>query len=45
MINFDDEIAKYEPILETKDVEASVNEDGFEDIMDMIKDIISDRRR
>ncbi len=36
MINFKDEIKKYEPILELNDIEDSIHSTDMKDIMDML---------
>lgn len=43
MIDFDEEIKKYEPILTTEDMGQSVRQDGFDDIMDLLKDVTGRR--
>jgi hypothetical protein len=44
MIDFNSEIAKYEPILETENMDKAVKEDGFDDIMDMLRDVSINKR-
>jgi len=44
MINFKDEIKKYEQILELKDIEDSVHSVEMKDIMDMLDYIARDRK-
>ena len=43
MINFKDEIKKYEQILELNDIEDSVHSTELKDIMDMLDYIVSQR--
>ncbi len=45
MINFDDEILKFKPIIEIDDIEDSVTNDEIYDIIDIIKEITMDRNR
>lgn len=45
MINFDDEILKFKPIIEIDDIEDSVINDEIYDIIDIIKEITMDRNR
>lgn len=40
MINFNEEIEKFKPILELDDIEESINDEGFEDILDMLSHIL-----
>jgi len=40
MIDFDEELKKYQPILEIDQVEDSVHTDEIEDIIDMVKHIV-----
>lgn len=41
MINFKDEIKKYEPILELDDIEDAVHSTDLKDIIDMLNYIVS----
>ena len=45
MINFDDEILKFKPIIEIDDIEDSVTNDEIYDIIDIIKEITMERNR
>ncbi len=40
MINFNEEIEKFKPIIEIDDIEESINDEGFEDILDMLSHIL-----
>ena len=40
MINFNEEIEKFKPIIEIDDIEQSINDEGFEDILDMLSHIL-----
>lgn len=40
MINFNEEIEKFKPIIEIEDIEESINDEGFEDILDMLSHIL-----
>lgn len=43
MINFNEELSKFKPILEIDDVEESVLNDEIIDIIDIIQEILEDR--
>ncbi|WP_317368121.1 hypothetical protein [uncultured Tyzzerella sp.] len=45
MINFNEEILKFKPIVEIDDIEDSVINDEIYDIIDIIKEITKDRDR
>lgn len=45
MINFNEEILKFKPIVEIEDIEDSVINDEIYDIIDIIKEITKDRDR
>ena len=40
MINFNEEIEKFKPIIEIDDIEESISDEGFEDILDMLSHIL-----
>ncbi len=41
MINFNDELKKYEPMLEINDIEDSIHSTDVKDIMDMLNYIVN----
>ena len=43
MINFDEELLKFKPIVEIDDIEDSLLNDEIYDIIDIIKEITKDR--
>ncbi len=43
MINFNEELSKFKPIVEIDDIEDSVINDEIYDIIDIIKEITKDR--
>ena len=43
MINFNEEILKFKPIVEIDDIEDSLTDDEIYDIIDIIKEITKDR--
>ena len=45
MINFNEEILKFKPIVEIDDIEDSLTNDEIYDIIDIIKEITKDRDR
>lgn len=42
MINFKEEINKYEPILEISEIEDSINSTELKDIMDILNHIVNE---
>ncbi|WP_250277733.1 hypothetical protein [[Clostridium] colinum] len=45
MINFEEELLKFKPIIEIDNIEDSVINDEMYDIIDIIKEIINDKDR
>lgn len=45
MINFNEELLNYKPIVEIEDIEDSVMNDEIYDIIDIIREITKDRDR
>ena len=42
MINFDEELAKYQPSLEVEQAEETIHKNDLTDVTDIIKDIINE---
>lgn len=41
MIDFNEELKKFKPMLEAEDVESSIKENEIQDIMDLLSKIVS----
>ena len=39
MLDFKKEVSKYEPLLETEDIEKAINSDEIQDVMDLLQHI------
>ena len=44
MINFEDELEKYEPSLDVEQVENAVNNNNLTDVTDIVRELISETR-
>lgn len=44
MINFEEELAKYEPSPDVEQVESIVNNNNLTDVTDIVKELIADSR-
>lgn len=42
MINFDEELKKYKPVLEVKEVEASIRDKDLTDMIDILKNMTTE---
>lgn len=44
MVNLNEEIQKFEPILDVEELEASIREDEIQDVMDLLNYIVNEYR-
>ena len=44
MINFEEELEKYEPSLDVEQVENAVNDNNLTDVTDIVRELISETR-